>query len=822
MLSGCIIIKSPFNTDVTMEYGATKKFTVHALPSDMQFTWTLDGHTIPGVTGNSYTYTALAGVHVLVARGPESPIVDTVSWTITAPYPPVAPVANAGPDQIVGEGVIVTLDGSNSTDHDGDIVSYAWVQTDGPTVTLDDPSAIQPTFSAPTGLGESGAALVFELTVTDATALSDTASVVVNVSGNNIPPAAEAGPDQVVAENSLASLDGSASFDTDGTIVTYFWKQTAGPRVVLSDPTAVQPTFTTPNVGPAGESITFKLTVTDDGGLMGTDTVNINVSWSNIPPVSNAGADQTIEEGILVTLDGSASTDPDDEIASYSWVQTAGPSVTLSDPTAINPTFTAPDVNIGGAVLTFELTVTDTGGLINTDSVDINVTWVNAVPAANAGPDQSAARLSVVYLNGTGSTDPDSDGIASYHWVQTGGTAVTLINANSAIAYFFAPFDTGPLTFELTVTDPGALSSSDSCTITVTPTGDLMKLSGGFNFTLAVKADGTLWAWGANAYGQLGDGTTVNKLLPTQIGSSNDWLTVSAGNYHSLAIKTDGTLWAWGFNGDGQLGLGDTVTRVAPTQVGTDTNWAAIDAGSNHSVGIKADGTLMTWGDNAYGQLGSGSMMDSNVPSFVGDGLPGWLMIDAGGNHTAAIDGSGKLWTWGRNGYGQLGIGNLITKYEPMQVGTETTWVLVSAGDDQTIAKKASGTLWGFGKNLLGQLGDGTTVSKVSPVQITSATNWYQFDTGTAHTLALKNDSTLYAWGYNSNGQLGDGTTVNKTVPTAIDGSGWLSVDIGYFDSFALKSDSSLWSWGYNVMGQLGDGTVVDKNIPTQIIVLGW
>ncbi len=663
MLSGCIVYKTPSANNVVMSYGQTKTFSVKVAATNDKLYWYIDNvpQAVP-VTTTSISYTATGGHHTIICRAVyvfDRVLEDTAVWYVDSNSPPTA---SAGDDQLVGEGITVTLDGSNSSDPDSDIVSYAWVQTDGPAVTLTGADTDKPTFTSPT-VGMGGASLGFQLTVTDATALTSTATTIVNVSWSNAPPSANAGPDQLVGQEELVTLDASASTDSDDGIASYSWQQIAGPLpfVTLSDPAAINPTFTSPIVGQGGEALVFKLTVTDVGGLKATDTVIVNVSWSNTPPVAIAGPDQTKAEGSVVTLDASSSYDTDDGIASYSWVQTGGASVTLSNPHAIKPTFTTPDVGMAGDVLTFELTVTDRGGLQATDSVVIDITWVNAPPVAEAGPNQTVEKGLVATLNGTGSTDPD-DGIASYLWQQTGGPAVTLVDANTSIATFTANVAVNSvLTFRLTVTDVNGLFTSDTCTVTVVAVPIFVNISGGFNFSAAIKSDGTLWTWGLNAYGQLGQGDLVNRLVPTQVGTDTNWASVAAGSYHTVAIKTDGTLWAWGYNADGQLGDGTTATKIVPTKIGTGTSWIVVDAGAMYTVAMKNDASLWCWGDNSKGQLGDGTTTGRLAPTRIGASNT-WVMIDSGLQHTAAVDSSGRLWCWGLNAFGQLGDGTMVNK----------------------------------------------------------------------------------------------------------------------------------------------------------------
>ncbi len=332
---------------------------------------------------------------------------------------------------------------------------------------------------------------------------------------------------------------------------------------------------------------------------------------------------------------------------------------------------------------------------------------------------------------------------------------------------------------------------------------------------------GTLWAWGQNTFGQLGDGTIINRTSPVQIGINKNWISIASGTWHTMGLKSDGTLWAWGYNSYGELGEGTTVQEKSPVQIGTENNWVSIAAGWSHSIGLKSDGTLWAWGDNFHGELGDGTNNNKTGPVQIGTDNK-WVSITAGDSYSAGLKSDGTLWTWGYNYYGELGDGTTADQNTPIKIGTENLWVGIAAAGYHTLGLKSNGTLWAWGDNSSGQLGDSTSSNKSSPIQVGIDNKWVSIAPGLDHSLGLKSDGTIWTWGKNNFGQLGDGTFPNNrnTPVQAGTDNKWVSIAAGCAHSIGVKSDGSIWSCGLNDNGQLGNGTNIEKNTFEQISIV--
>jgi rhodanese-related sulfurtransferase len=421
--------------------------------------------------GYSSMYYMTAGLDDWIAAGYDTYVPAEDEDICTS----LAPMAYADTDQnIVNEGVKVTLDGSMSEDPKGGVLTYSWTQFKGsPNVTLTDDDKARATFTSPF-LTSGNAELMFHLTITNNIGQKHTDSVNVTVLWFNDPPRADAGGEQTVEPASVVTLDGSASHDPEGEPLSYKWSRSGGTFTPsLSSTTAAKPTFTAPASSGWAE---FMLTVTDNGGKTDTDTVRIMVQASsptNDPPTAVAAADKTgVLSGEKVTLDGSGSSDADGTIAAYVWTQTdaTGKTVTLSNPAGVKPSFTAPEVT-KTVTLVFTLMVTDNDDAIDTDTVEITVNKPNEPPTAVAAADKtSVSSGEKVTLDGSGASDPDGT-IAAYAWTQTDATGktVTLSNPAGVKPSFTAPevTETVTLIFKLTVTDNSGAVATDTIRITV-------------------------------------------------------------------------------------------------------------------------------------------------------------------------------------------------------------------------------------------------------------------------------------------------------------------------------------------------------------------
>jgi alpha-tubulin suppressor-like RCC1 family protein len=299
----------------------------------------------------------------------------------------------------------------------------------------------------------------------------------------------------------------------------------------------------------------------------------------------------------------------------------------------------------------------------------------------------------------------------------------------------------------------GIASIRSSPVQTVSSGTNWEQVSTGVAHTAAIKTDGTLWTWGQNTFGQLGTNNTIIRSSPIQtVSSGTNWKQISVGTAHTAAIKTDGTLWTWGYNISGQLGDNTIVEKSSPIQtISGGTNWKQVAGGTNNTAAIKTDGTLWLWGLNDTGNLGDNTVIPKSSPVQTVAGGTNWKQLNLGttlggvAGCTNAIKTDGTLWSWGRNQYGQLGDNTVVNKSSPIQtVAGGTNWKQVSTGQLTTAAIKTDGTLWTWGVNDYGVLGLGTTVVAAvsSPVQtIAGGTNWKQVAAGTAIIGAIQDNS---------------------------------------------------------------------------------
>lgn len=389
---------------------------------------------------------------------------------------------------------------------------------------------------------------------------------------------------------------------------------------------------------------------------------------------------------------------------------------------------------------------------------------------------------------------------------------------------------------------------------------------------LAITTSGQLWAWGSGTSGILGDGTTVTKSYPVQIGADTDWTQVAAGS-QSFAIKSDASLWAWGVGTTGALGTGTTASRSSPVMMGGNVRQVA-RSGGNFNACVTYSNELFTWGLNNLGQLGDSTTVNKSAPTLIG-GTTNWSKVACGMSHMVALKTDGTVWAWGSGANYRTGQGTSTNRSSPVQIGTLTNWtdvdatyagsfLLNSSGemyfigvngqgqagmggtDISTIGTGrisspvqilfpnyaalpptsgqfssgilSDGTLWSWGNASSGQLGDGTLTDQSFPVQVGTLTTWSKLSGYSGGMSAIKTDGTLWGWGINNAGQIGNSTTGAAASPEKVGTlTNWANVYTGAVNTYSIKTDGTLWAWGQNFSGQIGDGTTTSRSSPVQI-----
>jgi alpha-tubulin suppressor-like RCC1 family protein len=466
-------------------------------------------------------------------------------------------------------------------------------------------------------------------------------------------------------------------------------------------------------------------------------------------------------------------------------------------------TLTGPSAGDGTVLLSLKaLSVSDTsdnaGPAADTSAASVAIDRsVPIVSSPTLAPARADGKTAVVVA----ATANDPSGILSGRLTVDGGPWISML----------------PLDGDLGGSQESLFGSVDSPVVSVVT---------GAVHSCALLADSTVRCWGDNEYGQLGDGTTINRSTPVPVLGLTGVTALAAGLYHTCALMVDTTVRCWGFNWLGELGSGTIDDSLVPVQVVGLSGVVAITARWEHTCALLGDGTARCWGYNQYGQLGDGT--DGATGSYrvspVVVSLTGIKKLVAGGFHTCALRDDGTVWCWGWDIYGELGLGTGVSEAStPQQVPGLSGVTDIDLGNFHTCALMADTSVRCWGSNPAGQVGDGTQVTRYSPVAVSGLSGVSALAAAGSSTCARMVDGTASCWGWNPFGQMGNGTSgVDAFTPVAVANLNTIATLVGGANHMcALLADSTLRCWGSNSNGQLGDGTAADRSSAVSVVGLG-
>ena len=402
-----------------------------------------------------------------------------------------------------------------------------------------------------------------------------------------------------------------------------------------------------------------------------------------------------------------------------------------------------------------------------------------------------------------------SSGVAAISASREHTCALTTAGAVKCWGYnFYGQLGDNSMTQRLTPVDVVGLASG------------VAAVAAGVYHTCALTTAGAVKCWGRNFNGGLGDNSTTTRLTPVDVvGLASGVAAIRAGRYHTCALTTAGAVKCWGRNSEGQLGDGSTTQRLMPVDVvSLGSGVAAISAGDFHTCALTTTGAVKCWGYNTNGQLGDNSITNRSTPVDVVNLGSGVAAISGAIRHTCALTTAGAMKCWGYNSDGQLGDGSTTQQSTPVGVFNLGSGVVaISTGELHTCALTTVGAVKCWGYNAFGQLGDNSMTDRSTPVDVVGlASGVAAISAGSSHTCALTTTGAVKCWGYNFYGQLGDNSTTNRSTPVDVAGlgSGVVALSAGGFHTCALTTTGAVRCWGRNAFGQLGDNSMTDRSTP--------